>query len=203
MTKKKLFEIVQIGNNKDFISYLFDFIILVAIIVIIMISIFLTFDISNYYRDLFAKIEFIIIILFTIEYMLRVLTSSYLYPNSSKFRAALKYIFSFSGIIDFLSFFPFYLPLLFPSTAVAFRVFKVARFFKVFHLNPYSDSLTLIITVVRKKKAQLISSLFIIFILITAASLLMYNIEHDAQPVRKCFLWNLVGSCNSPYYRLW
>lgn len=182
MTKKRLFEIIQIGESKDFISYLFDFIILSAIILNVLLSIFLTFDISNAYAESIYVLELITVILFTIEYTLRVGTSSYLYARNTNFVAAVRYIFSFSGILDFLSFFPFYLPLLFPSAAVAFRVFRVVRIFKVFHVNPYSDSLTIITRVVKKKKTQLISSVFIIFILMIASSLLMYNIENPVQP---------------------
>lgn len=182
LTKKRLFELIQIGDNNDFISYLFDFIILSTIILNVMISIFLTFDVSSSYTEPLYILELITVILFTVEYSIRVGTSTFLYPNESKFMAAVRYMFSFSGIVDFLSFFPFYLPLFFPSAAVAFRVFRVVRIFRIFHVNPYSDSLTIISRVVKKKRTQLISSVFIIFILMTASSLLMYNIEHPVQP---------------------
>lgn len=182
MTKKRLFEIIQIGDNDDVISYSFDFVILSAIVLNVILSIFSTFEISNNYLNTIYILEFITVLLFTVEYSLRVGTSSYIYPNNTKLVAVIRYIFSFSGIVDFLSFFPFYLPLLFPSAAVAFRVFRVVRIFRIFHVNPYSDSLTIITNVVKKKKTQLLSSVFIIFILMTASSLLMYNIEHPVQP---------------------
>ena len=182
MTKKRLFEIIQIGDNDDVISYSFDFVILSAIVLNVILSIFSTFEISNNYLNTIYILEFITVLLFTVEYSLRVGTSSYIYPNNTKLVAVIRYIFSFSGIVDFLSFIPFYLPLLFPSAAVAFRVFRVVRIFRIFHVNPYSDSLTIITNVVKKKKTQLLSSVFIIFILMTASSLLMYNIEHPVQP---------------------
>src|SRR5699024_10179564 len=77
---------------------------------------------------------------------------------------------------------PFYLPFFFPSGTVAFRVFRVIRIFRLFRINNYYDSLNLITDVLKSKRQQLLSSIFIILVLMTAASLVMYNLEHDAQP---------------------
>lgn len=46
-------------------------------------------------------------------------------------RAILKYALYFTGIVDILSFLPYYLPVFFPSGAVAFRMFRVIRIFRL------------------------------------------------------------------------
>ena len=84
--------------------------------------------------------------------------------------------------MDLLSFLPYYMPLFFPSGAVAFRMFRVVRIFRLFRINAYYDSLNVITQVLTSKAQQLLSSVFIILVLMTASSLCMYSLEHDAQP---------------------
>jgi voltage-gated potassium channel len=59
---------------------------------------------------------------------------------------------------------------------------RVVRIFRLFRINAYSDSLSLIGNVLSKKKTQLLASVFVIVMLILASSLCMYSVEHEAQP---------------------
>jgi voltage-gated potassium channel len=93
-----------------------------------------------------------------------------------------RYVFSFSGIIDLLSFLPYYLPVFFPSGIAVFRMFRVVRIFRLFRINAYYDSLNVITEVIASKRQQLLSSFFIILTLMLASSLCMYSLEHEAQP---------------------
>ncbi len=70
-----------------------------------------------------------------------------------------------------------------PFGIVAFRIFRVIRIFKLFRVTKYQDSLNVITEVVaRRKNPKLISSVFLVLILMISASMLMYGIEHEAQP---------------------
>ena len=180
--RKRIFEIIQIGNDTDFPSRSFDFLIMTAIIVNIFIAIFSTFEISEKYKVILDIAEICTVLFFTLEYILRVWTSDYLYPGIPRWKAALKYIFSAGAIVDFLSFFPFYLPFFIPDGIVAFRIFRIVRILRLFRINIYYDALNLITDVLKRKKNQLLSSVFIVLVLMIASSLLMYNIEHKAQP---------------------
>ena len=86
------------------------------------------------------------------------------------------------GIVDLLSFLPYYLPIFFPSGAVAFRMLRIVRIFRIFRINAYYDSLNVITEVIVGKKQQLFSSVFIILVLMVASSLCMYSLENRAQP---------------------
>ena len=59
---------------------------------------------------------------------------------------------------------------------------RVARIFHLFRLNARYDSFNVITTVLYEKRNQIISSVFIVVILMLASSLCMYSVEHDAQP---------------------
>ena len=56
------------------------------------------------------------------------------------------------------------------------------RFFRLFRINAYYDSFNVIAEVIASKRQQLISSVFIILILMLGSSLCMYSLEHEAQP---------------------
>ena len=100
----------------------------------------------------------------------------------SEREAVLRYATSFTGVIDLLSFLPYYMPFFFPSGIAAFRMLRVIRVFRLFRVNAYYDALNVITEVLSKKKQQLFSSVFIILVLMLASSLCMYSLEHEAQP---------------------
>ena len=86
------------------------------------------------------------------------------------------------GVIDILSWLPYYLPIFFPSGTVAFRMVRIVRIFRLFRVDAYYDSLHVITDVLYKKRQQLVSSVVLILILMIASSLCMYSLEHEAQP---------------------
>lgn len=180
--KKRVYDIIQIGYAGDFLSKLFDVLITAAILVNIFLAIFDTFDAAEAYSDVTNLIETITVAGFTVEYALRLWTAEYLYPNLPKGKAKLRYMGSFNGIIDLLSFLPFYLPVIFPAGIVVFRMFRVVRILRLFRINAYYDALNVIGDVIRRKKDQILSSVFIIMVLMVASSLCMYGLEHEAQP---------------------
>ena len=105
-------------------------------------------------------------------------TADYLYPDKNEFRSRLRFLISFDGIIDLLTILPFF----FLSGMVIFRMLRVARIFHLFRLNARYDSFNVITTVLYEKRNQIISSVFIVLILMLASSLCMYSVEHDSQP---------------------
>ena len=181
--RKRLFEIIEIGLPGDVASQMYDAFNILSIVINLVVSVMYTFD------DLHAKfgpwlvtVEAITVAFFALDYCLRLWTAKFLRPSLSEPKAVLRYIFSFSGLVDLLSFLPYYLPVFFPSGAVAFRMFRVARVFRLFRVNAYYDSLGVITEVISSKRQQLFSSVFILLVLMLASSLCMYSLEHEAQP---------------------
>ena len=181
--RKRIFQIIEVGNLDDYPSRIYDFVNMLAIVVNLTLSILYTFEEFRVpYGQLALTIEAITVAFFAVDYLLRLFTAKVRYEKASEPRALLKYIFSFGGIVDVLSFLPYYLPIFFPSGAVAFRMFRVARIFRLFRITAYHDSLSVITEVLNGKKQQLLSSVFLIGILMIGSSLCMYSLEHDAQP---------------------
>ena len=144
----------------------------------ILVTFLQTFDELTFLFPAFHVIEVITILIFCVEYILRIWTADYLYPDKSEFLSRLRFLISFDGIIDLLTILPFF----FLSGMVIFRMLRVARIFHLFRLNARYDSFNVITTVLYEKRNQIISSVFIVLILMLASSLCMYSVEHDSQP---------------------
>lgn len=181
--RKRIFEIIEVGSSFDFLSRGYDLLNTIAILLNLAAGILYTFeDIRTPYSGVLILIEQVTVVFFCMDYILRIWTAKYLYKNLSQPRAIRKYVLSFTGIIDLLSFLPYYLPVFFPAGAVAFRLLRIVRIFRLFRINAYYDSLNVITQVIVSKKQQLISSVFIISVLMISSSLCMYSLEHNAQP---------------------
>ncbi len=181
--QKKLFNMVSVGVVDEPVNQAYDVISTVALLINLTSIILMTFDgIMSRYRDVLLTLEAVTVAFFAVDYFLRVITARYLYPTQKPGRAILMYICSFSGIIDLLSFLPYYLPVVFPYGASVFRIIRVARILRLFRVNAYYDSMNVITEVLKRKRKQLLSSVFIIAVLMLASSLCMYSLEHDAQP---------------------
>lgn len=181
--RKRLFEIIEIGSNYDAVCWGYDFFNTFTIILNLTVSILYTFDnMELKYGPFLLTLERLTVAFFAIDFALRVYTARYMYPDVSQPRAISKYLLSFSGIVDILSFVPYYMPFFFPSGAVAFRMLRIVRIFRLFRINAYYDSLNVITEVIIGKKQQLLSSVFIILILMLSSSLCMYSLENRAQP---------------------
>ena len=181
--EKRIFQIVEVGYTKDFISRAYDYIGVAAIIINLIVSVMYTFALMRErYGGALLIIEHITVMFFALDYLLRVVSARYRFRMITPGKAVLRYIFSVEGVIDLLSFLPYYLPVFFPGGAVAFRMFRIVRILRLFRLNAYYDSLNVITSIIKSKGQQLLSSMFIIFVLMLASSLCMYSVEHEAQP---------------------
>ena len=181
--RAKLFNMVSTGVVDEPINRFYDIISIAALFLNLFSAFAITFDyMEEHYLGLLLAIEAVTTFFFAVDYILRLFTAKELYSKVGEGRAILKYVFSFSGIVDLLSFLPYYLPVFFPAGTAVFRLFRVARILRLFRINSYYDQLNVISEIIVSKSQQLLASVFIIIILMMAASLCMYSVEHDAQP---------------------
>ena len=181
--RQRLFKMVSVGYLGDSISIAYDILGTVALVLNLAAAFLSTFsELKSSYGGVFDEIERWTVLFFAIDYILRMICAKCLFPDRSEPMALLLFVISLPGIIDLLSFLPYYLPVFFPAGAAAFRMFRVARIFRLFRINAYYDSLNVITEVIKSKAQQLLSSMFIIAVMMLASSLCMYSLEHDAQP---------------------
>lgn len=180
--RHRLFELIEIGKAKDKLSIFFDGLISSLILINIAVTIMMTFDGLQPYYKFLNVVEWITIIFFTLEYIARILTADFLYPRKKKFLSVISFVISFYGIVDLLSFLPFYLPFFTPTGVAVFRLFRVIRIFKLFKINSQFDAFNVIVDVLVERKKQLLSSVVLLLMFMLASSLMMYSVENEAQP---------------------
>ena len=93
--KKRIFDIIQIGKRNDIPSRTFDIVIVIAILLNCGVLFLETFDELSRYHALFTLIENITLMIIFVEYILRIWTAEFLFPEKKRENAILKFIFSF------------------------------------------------------------------------------------------------------------
>lgn len=156
---------------------------LVLLIILNVVAMMIEPSISSQRFILFLKIfEIFSIVVFTVEYLLRLWVSDLYYPDKPKWKARIKYIFTGMAIIDLLAILPFYIPFIIKIDLRALRVLRIFRLFRLFKANRYSTSMRNVFLVIKDKSSELISSVIVVFTLMIMASAIMFNIENAAQP---------------------
>ena len=151
---------------------LFDEILIVAIILSIVTV--LLDSVSEYnekYGTYLYIAEWVFTILFSIEYLLRALC----------IRRPLSYIFSFYGVVDFLSILPTYLSLFFPGTQVlsVIRILRVLRIFRILKLVQYIGEAKLLIDALSSSKRKIFIFFFTVMNVVIVLGSIMYLIEGE------------------------
>ncbi len=180
-TKKRVFDIIQIGTRVDIPSRVFDFFIVCVILTSITVTFLRTFEELDKYSSMLSGIELATIIIFIIEYLLRLWTSDLLYPKEKGLQAMRRFVFSFYGIVDLMTIISYFAPL-YSNGIVALRMIRVIRIMRLFRVNQSFDAFSIVAEVVAEKRKQLLSSVCMIAMIMLAASLCMYGFEHDVQP---------------------
>lgn len=202
--RRWIFEILQPDTGTSRVSHWTDIILTVLIVVSVVIVFSLTFDLSEGLVRVLQLMEDGISVVFSIEYLLRLLTADLLYPKRRVWSAVLKYARSPLAIVDLVSILPFWLPLILPGSILGLRALRLVRLFRILKLNRYFNAVRTIGNVLLSKKSELLGSLFFVVLLMLIASLLMYSAEHDAQPTvfRNAFsgLWWAVATLTTVGY---
>lgn len=185
--QRRTYEIVD-GEVPDKYSQALEvFIALLVIANVIGIILESVPEIHDQYASQFHYFDMFSVIVFSIEYLVRVWSYGAKYcengapmtfEKSCSGRKA--YIFSFYGIIDFLSTVPFYLQLLFPGADL--RVLRMFRLLRIFKLSRYNSAFDDMVAAVKAERDSFSSAVFLMFIACLLFSSLIYIIEGTDQP---------------------
>ena len=166
--KNRLHEIIYEADTKA--GKLFDVVLLIAILASILFVMLESVDsINNKYGTFLNIAEWIITILFSLEYILRLIA----------IKKPLKYVFSFYGIIDLLSTIPKYISLIFVGShhLAALRALRLLRVFRILKLARYIGASNRLLVALRASRAKIAVFLFFVVILCIILGTMMYMIE--------------------------
>jgi voltage-gated potassium channel len=134
------------------------------------------------YNAYFYYSEIVVVIVFSIEYLLRLWTAALKYPELPAWRARWQFMISPLGLIDLIAILPFYLPFFFKFDLRFIRILRIVRLLRIFKLNRYTKALGLFTHVFYEKRSELGITMFVMFLLLLMSSTIMYYLESDAQP---------------------
>ena len=123
------------------------------------------------YIGLLHAIEWFFTILFTVEYVLRLISVS----------KPMRYGTSFFGVVDLLAILPTYLALLFPASHyfAVIRILRVLRIFRILKLAHHLKEAKILMEGLRESRSKITVFLFAVFTLVIICGSLMYVIEGE------------------------
>ena len=180
--KRRTFEIME-GEVPDKYSHFVEvFIALLVVANVIGIILESVPEIHENFATEFHAFDVFSVAVFSIEFILRVWSYSekYIHSGGTAWDGRKEYVFSFYGIIDFVSTVPFYLQLLFPGADL--RVLRMFRLMRIFKLSRYNSAFEDMVAAVKAEKDSFSSAVFLLFISCLLFSSLIYIIEGHEQP---------------------
>ena len=170
---------------------IFDHALIAAILIsVIMVMLESIEAVHNKYGRVFLTIEWIITILFTVEYILRVYS----------IKKPLKYIFSFYGLVDLLSILPTYFGLFLTGkehSLVVIRALRLLRIFRLLKLARYVNESRVLINGLRRSIPKITVFILAVFTLIIIIGTIMYMLEGSHEDsnfdsIPTCMYWAIV-----------
>ncbi len=147
------------------------------------------------YHQIFIAVEFYSIIVFSIEYLLRIWSAPDKPENLAlgATRSRINYLRSPMAIIDLLAILPFILSFF----AIDLRFLRLIRLIRIFKLTRYSMAMSTLLKVIRREQEAFFSVIFILMIVLVISSSFMYLLEHRLQPevfgsIPKAMWWSIV-----------
>ncbi|WP_081212363.1 ion transporter [Salegentibacter sediminis] len=169
--KKKLHEVIYEADTPA--GKFFD----IALLVVILLSIILVMleSVSSYrsrYYWSFYIAEWVITIIFSVEYILRIIT----------IRKPKKYIFSFYGIVDLLSTLPTYIAFVFGGSNLLFaiRALRLLRVFRILKITRYIGESNKLVNALKNSKPKILVFLFAVLIICIITGTVMHLVEGEA-----------------------
>ena len=168
--RKRVWEVIEVGQTGDVLSKSVDVFILSLIVFNVVAVVF--GSVASIYEDygpFLDSFEFLSVVIFSIEYVARIITV----------KRPSKYIFSFYGIIDFLSTIPLYLSFFIvgSQTLITVRALRLLRVFRILKLARYLVASSKLILALKASRIKIAVFLFAVFVLTIILGTIMYLVE--------------------------
>ena len=184
--RHRLHEIIYEADTKA--GKVFDillFFLIIASVILVMLESVKEIDIKHH--RLLLALEWVVTIFFTLEYIARVISV----------KKPFKYIFSFYGIIDFVSTIPLYLSYIFAGSQVllAVRAFRLLRIFRILKLVKFIGEASQLKEALKASRAKIAVFIYVVLILSVIMGTIMYLIESDEAgftSIPRSIYWTIV-----------
>lgn len=184
--KSKLHEIIYEADTP--MGKWFDivlFILIITSVILVMLESVKEIDVK--FHKVLLTLEWVITIFFTIEYIARIIS----------IKKPFKYIFSFYGIIDFVSTIPLYISYIFAGSQVllAVRALRLLRVFRILKLVKFLGEASQLTKALKASRAKIAVFIYAVLILSVIMGTIMYMIEDDSSgftSIPRSIYWAIV-----------
>ena len=190
--RARIYQVIDNEDEQTVASQAFEFVITLLILTSIISIILESFaHLREVYGDYFDWFENFTLGIFTIEYLLRVLTADFKYPESESWSsAARKFITSGTGLVDLVAISPlfFHVMEVFGLKSLGkgdfrfIRILKITRLLRIFKMNSFTSSVAVVAEVFAEKRHDLGITIFVTFILLLVSATIMWYVEGGVQP---------------------
>jgi len=181
--KKCVHTILDNPEKEDKRTELVHILIAVAILVnAFAIILYTVQDIASLYSGILNLIINSSLLLFALEYILRIWSCTDTKNPLRMVTDRLKYAMSFYLIIDLLSIIPIFIPFILPNQITLIRLLRLVSIFKLGRFTKYSKSLEQLKRVFKRKSEIFVIMLFFLVFILLFSSVIMYVVEYSAQP---------------------
>ena len=180
----RIFQIIYKDEEGDKLSKAYDIVSLIIIFLSVGILVLDTFSFNETVTKALFITEVVFTCFFALDYILRVWTADYEYPEVDKDHAKMKHIFSLMAIIDLLAILPIFFTFspdaenALPRAVAILKLFKLLKIARLLKASRYLNGIHIFIEAVKEKKKQIIFSIVILLILVLLSSVLLYSFEN-------------------------
>jgi voltage-gated potassium channel len=194
LSRIRLFEILEVGKGSDVTSKICDnFLVFLVITSIFSVILGSVPEIDVKYSLELRLFEIVTVLIFTVEYLLRLWVAPIKYEQSK--RPKIKYIFSFYGIVDLAAILPFYISLF--GFGVDLRVLRAARLLRILKISHYNTALQDLALAIYDERKSFVSAIYIFTVALLITSSLIFFAENSRQPedfrsIPDAIWWSLI-----------
>lgn len=178
--QRRIYSLLEPGKGNDTARHCTDIFLSAAILFAVLFSLLETLPDLERYSHYFSIAETFFVIIFTVEYLLRLWTAPCASAVDSSAKSRLKYLLSFYGLVDLLAILPFYLSFLIPGANLA--LLRLLRIIRILKLSHYNSALFDLWSAIYDERKAFLSASYIFCIALVMTSSAMYYAEHDSQP---------------------
>ena len=184
--REKLHEVIFEADTP--VGKWFDLLLIICIgVSVTLVMLDSVASIQKSWGESLYKWEWFFTLLFTVEYILRLLSV----------KRPMLYATSFFGIVDLLAILPTYFSLLFPGSQylLVIRILRVLRIFRIFKLVQYLSEAKLLVQALRASRRKITVFIFTVFTLVIIFGCLMYLLEDPADgftSIPRSIYWAIV-----------
>ena len=168
-------------KGSRYVDYFLATLVIINIVAIALESVASIYEQFGAYLD---AIEAVSILIFSVEYILRIWSAPMPIASEHNFSVQLKqrwaYITSFNGLIDLVSIIPFYIQAIFPY--VDLRILRAFRLLRILKLSNYNSALEDFFEAIMEERKSFYAALYLFVIVFIVSSSLMYFAEHRVHP---------------------